>query len=276
MNLTELESSVRLHVVDCAAMLASGVYKNVVVLTGAGVSTSSGLPDFGGRGVSAAKWDAVESELRDILPSKEPTETHRMLFELAKRGWIRRVYTQNVDGLHEKSGLNTPILCRLHGAVDLDQKNSSNEQTCAPSIASPFASSQTCVRMGEKLPDEFWTLVEEDFALRTKCPSKEVTPPDLILVLGTSLQVAPACAIPNMARKKTPRWWICLRPPHQNGFEPSKSESFAGPQKCVTIGKVRISTRLTMRKRKADRVFDVPCDEFAREVMRLLEQQTIE
>jgi NAD-dependent SIR2 family protein deacetylase len=177
-----------LHITDCARKLASGEYRNVVVLTGAGVSTSTGLPDFGGKGVLALDWDRTESEIREALPATEPTDTHKMLSELAKRGWIRRVYTQNVDGLHEKSGLLPPVLFPMHGTV----------------------AENSCVRMGGRLPDRFWSLVETDFALSTKCADLNAVPLDLILVMGTSLQVAPACALPNMARKKTPRWWICI------------------------------------------------------------------
>lgn len=227
---------------DCARRLASGEFRRIVVLTGAGISTAAGIPDYRGEGgVSAEQWKRTESEMAELLKSAEPTACHRMIRRLADLGWIRRVYTQNVDGLHEKSGVLPPTLLPIHGTL----------------------ADGSCVAMGEKLPDEFWELAIKDFVLAVKCANLDCPPPDLLLVLGTSLKVAPACALPNMARKRVPRWWIALRPPISNDF---------GPGDCVQVGKVRISCRLTLRTRRRanDRVFDIGCEEFSHRVLSLL------
>jgi hypothetical protein len=72
---------------------------------------------------------------------------------------------------------------------------------------------------------------------------------------------------PTHKRHPICNWWICRRPPRVNGF---------GPNDCVSIGKVRISTRLTFRKRKPDRVFDLTCDDFSRLVLQHLSSDTVE
>jgi len=116
--------------------LANGAHKNIVVVTGAGVSTTAGIPDFRSPG---NVFDTLISKLGDRFPSVtyepeyflsasfvqtypeiwkndvwplvhqnmiegyEPTLTHRFVDWLGQKGWLRRVYTQNVDGLHSFS-----------------------------------------------------------------------------------------------------------------------------------------------------------------------------
>src|SRR5207248_3130738 len=97
---------------------AAGVSSHCVVLTGAGISTESGIPDFRSAGGIWAQYDPAEVAsidafrrdpvrvwevyaLRlDVLAQAEPNDGHRALAELEERGWIRAVVTQNVDGLH--------------------------------------------------------------------------------------------------------------------------------------------------------------------------------
>ena len=90
-----------------------------VVLTGAGISTESGIPDFRSAGGIWAQYDPyevghIDALRRDparvwefyarrlgVLGAAEPNDGHRALAELEERGWIRAVVTQNVDGLHQ-------------------------------------------------------------------------------------------------------------------------------------------------------------------------------
>lgn len=188
------------------ANLLSGEYRQVVVCTGAGVSTAAGIPDFrspGGlfeeiRSRFGASFPAVmscpenllsrhfvrqypdvwRSEVEPWLQSRKwstalPTAVHQFCAWLHRRGWLRRVYTQNVDGLHVRPELELPpeSVVECHGAVR----------------------DGSVVLYGDGLPDRFYRCCHADFR------QGRDSGVDLMLVLGTSLQVAPFCAVPNMA-----------------------------------------------------------------------------
>jgi len=107
---------------------------SVVVLTGAGLSTPSGIPDFrspGGRWeryrpVPLPEFLAHESaretywrykgETWQVIREAEPNPAHRALAELAARDRIELLVTQNVDGLHERSGFPNERLVNIHGS----------------------------------------------------------------------------------------------------------------------------------------------------------------
>jgi NAD-dependent deacetylase len=107
--------------------------RRVVVLTGAGVSTASGIPDFrspGGRWssyrpVTLQQFQASEAarveywrykgETWQLLRRAEPNPAHLALAQLAHAGRIELLVTQNVDGLHERSGAPADRLVTIHG-----------------------------------------------------------------------------------------------------------------------------------------------------------------
>src|SRR6266566_4925197 len=104
-----------------------------VVLTGAGISTESGIPDFRSAEGIWARYDPAEvahvDALRrdparvwefyalrlDVLAQAEPNDGHRALAELEERGWVRAVVTQNVDGLHQRAGSRSVV--EVHGSL---------------------------------------------------------------------------------------------------------------------------------------------------------------
>src|SRR6476620_2737047 len=104
-----------------------------VVLTGAGISTESGIPDFRSRTGIWAQYDPMEYATIDafladpvkvwgfygkrvqLLRDAEPNDGHRALAELEDRGWVHAVITQNVDRLHERAG--THALVEVHGSI---------------------------------------------------------------------------------------------------------------------------------------------------------------
>ena len=91
--------------------------EHLVVFTGAGVSTSAGLPDY--RGPQGLWTRRLQGEaITDELPLKEawePTRAHRAIRRLQQRGVVHFVATTNVDGLHRKSGIPEEVLAELHG-----------------------------------------------------------------------------------------------------------------------------------------------------------------
>jgi NAD-dependent deacetylase len=110
-----------------------GAARNTAVLTGAGLSTASGIPDFRSPG---GRWEryqpiplpdflAREEARRDywrykgetwqIIRAAPPNPGHRALAELARAGRIELLVTQNVDGLHERAGFPEARLINIHG-----------------------------------------------------------------------------------------------------------------------------------------------------------------
>jgi NAD-dependent deacetylase len=106
----------------------------VVVLTGAGLSTASGIPDFrspGGRWEryqpvpiqdfmasedARAEYWRYKGETWRVIQAAEPNPAHRALADLARAGQIELLVTQNVDGLHARSGFPADRLIEIHGS----------------------------------------------------------------------------------------------------------------------------------------------------------------
>jgi NAD-dependent deacetylase len=111
--------------------------RRVVVLTGAGISTASGIPDFRGpEGLwtkdpgaeMLSSFDryvhdpeirqrAWQSRRRSPAWGAEPNEGHRRLVELERRGVLDRLITQNIDGLHQLAGSDPDRVIEIHGNV---------------------------------------------------------------------------------------------------------------------------------------------------------------
>jgi NAD-dependent protein deacetylase/lipoamidase len=109
----------------------------VTVLTGAGISTESGIPDFRGpRGVwtkdpNAAAMATIDMYLSDPEVRRStwrsrrdhaawgaaPNAGHRALVELEKAGRLRAIITQNIDGLHQKAGSDPELVIEVHGTM---------------------------------------------------------------------------------------------------------------------------------------------------------------
>mmetsp|Transcript_6096 Transcript_6096/g.7888 ORF Transcript_6096/g.7888 Transcript_6096/m.7888 type:complete len:153 (-) Transcript_6096:909-1367(-) len=92
---------------------------HVVVHTGAGISTSAGIPDF--RGENGVWTRHLKGE---VLPLSErcwnnaqPTFSHRAITSLVETGYIQCVVTQNIDGLHRRGKVPHECLAELHGNI---------------------------------------------------------------------------------------------------------------------------------------------------------------
>ncbi len=109
--------------------------RRITVLTGAGISTASGIPDFRGPnglwtrdpdsqraatlshylGDEALRQRAWQNRARWIGNDPQPNDGHRALVRLQERGQLRGVVTQNVDGLHQRSGIEPQLVHEVHG-----------------------------------------------------------------------------------------------------------------------------------------------------------------
>lgn len=167
--------------------------KYLVVFTGAGISTESGLPDFRGP-------DGLWTRREKGLPTKpmqfnsvEPNSGHIAIVELQKLGKLAFLIAQNIDNLHLKSGIRPDLLAELHGNVtklrcsrcELELDRSSGWAIC-PSCSGKLVSS--VVNFGQPLPRK---ALETSYQHSEKC--------DLFVVVGSSLVVTPAATMPKVA-----------------------------------------------------------------------------
>ncbi len=192
---------------------------HTVVLTGAGVSTESGVPDF--RSPGSGLWTMVNPELFTIegfkanpkefyesgmpffklLREAEPNETHTVLAELEERGLVKAIITQNVDGLHQKGGAERVL--EIHGTLStasclhcgrqftLDQVAADIEEGLLPPL---------CPDDGEPLKPDV-VLFGEPLASDYLEALEEARKADLIIVLGSSMQVSPANELPSYGKR---------------------------------------------------------------------------
>lgn len=180
--------------------------KYLVAFTGAGISTSCGIPDFRGpKGIwTLQRQGKGVPETPLSVDRAMPSLTHMALVELEKAGILKYVISQNVDGLHLRSGIPREKLAELHG--------NSFREVC-PSCGMEYVRDFEVETIGlKKTPRR---CVEEKCKARLRdtvldwedeMPSKEMNlaekhceMADIILCLGTSLQITPACDIPLRA-----------------------------------------------------------------------------
>lgn len=166
----------------------------LVVFTGAGISTESGLPDFRGPdGIWTRRDKGLPPKPTSPWDSVEPNKGHRAIVELQKLGKLKFLISQNVDNLHSKSGIKPEILAELHGNItklrcencETTTDASLNLERC-PHCGGKLVSS--VVHFGQSLPRED---LESAYYHSRKS--------DLFIVAGSSLVVTPAAYMPREA-----------------------------------------------------------------------------
>jgi NAD-dependent SIR2 family protein deacetylase len=167
--------------------------KHLVVFTGAGISTESGLPDFRGPdGLWTRREKGLPTKSRPF-DSAEPNTGHMAIFELQELGKLAFLISQNIDNLHLGSGIRPDLLAELHGNVtklrcsrcEFELDRSSDLAIC-PSCGGKLVSS--VVNFGQSLPRK---ALEASYQHSQNC--------DLFLVVGSSLVVTPAADMPRVA-----------------------------------------------------------------------------
>ncbi|MBL7062103.1 MAG: Sir2 family NAD-dependent protein deacetylase [Dehalococcoidia bacterium] len=166
--------------------------KRLVVFTGAGISTESGLPDFRGPdGIWTRQAQGLPTERRDFSAA-EPNAGHVAIVELQRLDKLSFLISQNVDNIHLRSGIRPDLLAELHGNIarlrcsrcqtQVDKSANADRCSCGGRLVS------SVVNFGQSLPgkelaDSFWH--------SRNC--------DLFIVVGSSLVVTPAADMPKVA-----------------------------------------------------------------------------
>jgi NAD-dependent deacetylase len=182
-----------------------------VVLTGAGISTESGIPDFRSPTGVWTQYDpreyaTIDAFLRDpekvwdfyakrldVLRDAEPNAGHRALADLERRGWVRAVVTQNVDRLHERAG--TVELVEVHGSLRTSECLGCGEVVPFDDVV-PLLPTPRCPACGRVLKPGvvmFGELLPEEAMARATALAAEA---GLLLVVGSSLEVYPVAGLP--------------------------------------------------------------------------------
>ena len=194
----------------------------IVILTGAGISTESGIPDFRGpNGVWTKNPDAEKTahlsyyvedpELRkrawqNRLTSEiwraEPNAGHRALVELERECSLHTLVTQNIDGLHQAAGTNPHLVVEIHGTVhgakclQCEWHGPMEETLDRVRAGEPDPSCLVCGGILKSATISFGeNLVMADLERAQRAAASA----DLFLALGTSLGVYPAAALPEVA-----------------------------------------------------------------------------
>ncbi len=208
--------------------------KRAVAFTGAGVSTESGIPDFRSPGGLWTKYkpiyfdDFVRSEemrreswrrkfaMENVLDRAEPNRGHLALAQLVRRGVMSHIITQNIDNLHQNSGVPDEQVIELHGNNSYARCLGCHARYEIDPIREAFLRDETLpicdqcggmiktatISFGQSMPEEEMRRAQE-----------AVLACDLMLVAGSSLVVFPAAGFPAMAKQNGAKLVIVNRDP---------------------------------------------------------------
>jgi len=219
-----------------AEYILEGHAKNIIVMTGAGISVSAGIPDFRSPG-TGLYYNLQQYHLNNpqdvfsidyfrkdpkpfycvakgIYPGQfHPTKAHYFIRMLAEHGLLLRNFTQNIDTLEMIAGIPQDKMIYSHGSFSKSHCSVCHkeysyeyvrEKVYADEVA--YCTCGGCIKpditfFGETLPAEFFAQREVDFP---KC--------DLLIVMGTSLVVQPFAGLISLVPENVPRLLINLEP----------------------------------------------------------------
>jgi len=193
----------------------------VVVFTGAGISTESGIPDFRSPGGIWTRQTPIDFsdfmrsdaarretwrrrfEMAPILRKATPNRGHRAVAELIRSGKARSVITQNIDGLHQDSGIPDDKVIELHGnttyahCLDCGQRYEIEDlrvdferDRIVPHCACGGWVKTATISFGQSMPVNEMRRAERETLLA-----------DLFITIGSSLVVYPAAGFPELAKR---------------------------------------------------------------------------
>jgi NAD-dependent deacetylase len=194
----------------------------VTVLTGAGISTDSGIPDFRGpnglwtKNPEAARMATLQDYVADPEVRRrawqsrkthpawtaEPNDAHRALVDLDKSGRLHAVVTQNIDELHQRAGLSRDKVIEVHGTVwwavclTCDTRTPMADQLARVSDDEPDPPCTLCGGILKSATISFGQQLDPDVL---DAAARAATTADLFLAVGSSLTVHPAAGLCDLA-----------------------------------------------------------------------------
>ncbi|CAN7999608.1 unnamed protein product [Ixodes hexagonus] len=194
--------------------------RHTVVITGAGISTSAGIPDFRGpNGVWTLEQKGEKPSMSVSFDDAVPTATHMALVALAERGKLHFLVSQNVDGLHVRSGFPLDILADLHGNMFVDRCGQCQRQfvrTAATRSVGQKPTGELCPvpkRNGRlcrgRLHDSILDWEDELPEDAIEAADAHCRVADLVLCLGSTLQIVPCGTLPLLAKKCDGKIVVC-------------------------------------------------------------------
>ena len=211
-----------------------GSAKRIVAFTGAGISTESGIPDFRSPGGIWTKYKPIyfddfmsSEEMRreswrrkfatnETMLKAEPNAGHRALAKLVEQGRMSAIITQNIDGLHQRSGVPDAKVIELHGnttyatCLDCGHRHELDQirRAFLGSAQLPFC--VKCEGIVKTATISFGQAMPEIPMARAQDATLSC---DLFIVLGSSLVVYPAAGFPGLAKRKGAELVIINRDP---------------------------------------------------------------
>ncbi|AHH96343.1 SIR2 family NAD-dependent protein deacylase [Kutzneria albida] len=213
-----------------------GAARRVCVLTGAGVSTDSGIPDFRGpngvwtRDPEAERMFTLSAYLSDPDVRRrswlnraenpawaaQPNAAHRALVELERSERLRALLTQNIDGLHQRAGSDPGLVVELHGSLygtqcmDCDARGSMAEALDRVRAGEPDPPCLVCGGILKAATISFGQALDPVVLRRARQAALDC---DLLLAAGSSLSVEPAAGLVGLAAKAGAAVVICNAEP---------------------------------------------------------------
>ena len=194
----------------------------VTVLTGAGISTDSGIPDFRGpqglwtRNPGAQRISDIRAYVTDPQVRRQawrsrrehpawlatPNAAHRALVELERSGRLRALVTQNIDELHQRAGSDRALVLELHGTLFMVTCLSCADRTPMAEALDRVAGGEedpSCLRCGGLLKSATVSFGQSLDPAVLAAAGAAAADCDLLLVVGTSLTVQPAAGLVDVA-----------------------------------------------------------------------------
>lgn len=262
--------------------IINGKFQNIIVLSGAGVSVNANIPDYRSpNGIFQQMASKYNISTPEILFSRSytekhpeihtdelyqgfiqkmreanPTSSHNLCKVLHDKGYLKRVYIQNIDELYNKAGLDADKIVEFHGSINKE-----------------------VTLYGDTIKQKVMDSVKKDFI-------DDVEIIDCIIVMGTSLQVAPFCALPNMVRKyccrilvnKTPQ--DCYRNSWSQHNEPEGMYSNNSQISYMKIHGRKVTLKpywQSKGKWKNQYIYKMDCDAFSNEIInKIMNDEKIE
>ncbi|VVC36565.1 Hypothetical protein CINCED_3A024486 [Cinara cedri] len=194
--------------------------KYTVFHTGAGISTSAGIPDFRGpNGVWTLEKQGKKPEINLDFNDAMPTLTHMAIKTLVKKGYVKYVVSQNIDGLHLKSGLLREHMSEVHGNMFTMKCNKCNRSFTSQTAVKTVGQQNLNIScLGKTKKGSLCRGILHDTILdwEHRLPYNELqmaelhsNNADLCICLGTSLQIQPINLVPFKAKKNKGKVVIC-------------------------------------------------------------------